>query len=193
MINHSDYSCDKCAREISRHCRHCLHTAEKPPTRFKPKKKTGCETPELRKPTPPPMPPVKPPKEKENTTMYGLKLYIPFEDLDAYIHDHIEEAHKDHIFIPVKAEINELDLGIEISLVSAVPNEFYGRRYKLDLNTLPNEKPPRGLRARSNIYDEVMSPCINCAENDKVFNLCAECGGTPDYKLFKAKESENVF
>lgn len=57
MIDLSDYSCDKCAREFSRHCKHCLHTAEKPPTRFKPKKKTGCETPELRKPTPPPPPP----------------------------------------------------------------------------------------------------------------------------------------
>ena len=40
MINLSDYSCDKCAREFSRHCKYCLHTAEKPPTKFK-KKKTG--------------------------------------------------------------------------------------------------------------------------------------------------------
>lgn len=87
---------------------------------------------------PPPMPSVKPAK-KENKTMYGLKLYIPFEDLEAYIHDHIEEAHKDHTFIPVKAEINELDLGIEISLISAVPNEFDDCRYKLNLNKLPKE------------------------------------------------------
>jgi hypothetical protein len=72
--------------------------------------------------------------------MYGLKLYIPFEDLDAYIHEHIEAAHKDHTFIPVKVEVNEIDLGIEISLISAVPNEIGGRyRYKLDLNKLPKE------------------------------------------------------
>jgi hypothetical protein len=71
--------------------------------------------------------------------MYGLKLYISFEDLDTYIHDHIEAAHKDHAFIPVKAEVNETDLGIEISLVSAVPNEIYNYRYKLDLNKLPKE------------------------------------------------------
>ena len=75
----------------------------------------------------------------DNKTMYGLKLYIPFEDLDAYIHSHIEEAHKDHTFIPVKAEVNEVNLGIEISLVSAVPNKFYGYRYRLNLNELPKE------------------------------------------------------
>ena len=71
--------------------------------------------------------------------MYGLKLYIPFEDLDAYIREHIETADQYPTFIPVKAEVNELDLGIEISLVSAVPNEFYDRRYKLDLNELSKE------------------------------------------------------
>lgn len=46
MIDLSNYSCDKCSREFSRHCKHCYHTAEKPPTRFKPKKKTGVQTPE---------------------------------------------------------------------------------------------------------------------------------------------------
>lgn len=54
MIDHSNYSCDKCKRVGSWHCKHCWHTAEKPPTRFKPKKKTGVQTPEFRKPTPPP-------------------------------------------------------------------------------------------------------------------------------------------
>ena len=76
---------------------------------------------------------------KKNKTLYGLKLYIPFEDLDTYIHDHIEEARKDHTFIPVKVEVNEIDLGIEIGLVSAVPNEIDNCRYKLELNKLPKE------------------------------------------------------
>lgn len=59
MINHSDYSCDKCRREASWLCKYCIHTAEKPPTRFKRKKKTGVETPEFRKPVPlPPIPPL---------------------------------------------------------------------------------------------------------------------------------------
>lgn len=74
-----------------------------------------------------------------NKTMYGLKLHIPFEDLDTYIHNYIEVAHKDHTFIPIKAEVNETDLGIEISLVSAVPNEIDDCRYKLELNKLPKE------------------------------------------------------
>lgn len=101
------------------------------------KKKTGCETPEFKSKVP--MPPIKPAR-KESKTMYGLKLYIPFEDLDAYIHEHIEVAHKDHTFIPVKVEVNEIDLGIEISLISAVPNEIGNRdRYKVDLNKLSKE------------------------------------------------------
>lgn len=32
------------------------------------------------------------------------------------------------------------------------------------------------------------SPCSSCTENAKIFSLCAECGGAPDYKLFKSKE-----
>lgn len=136
MIDVSNYSCDKCSREFSRYCKHCFHTADKTPTKFKRKKKTGCEMPEYRCPT---MSPVAKPKQKENKTMYGLKLYIPFDELDAYIHEHIDEKYKDHTFIPVKVEVNELGLDIEISLVSANPVEFDQFRYKLDLNELPKE------------------------------------------------------
>ena len=75
----------------------------------------------------------------KNKNMYGLKLYIPFEDLDAYIHERIEKTYKDHTFIPVKVEVNEIDLGIDITLISAVPNEIDDCRYKLDLNKLPKE------------------------------------------------------
>jgi hypothetical protein len=117
------------------------------------KNKSGYQPPEYRKPTPPPPPTsgsnaVKPNpnyvppasvKHDSKKTLYGLKLYIPFDDLDTYIHDHIEAAHKDHTFIPIKAEINELDFGIEISLVSAVPNEIDDYRYSLELNKLPKE------------------------------------------------------
>jgi hypothetical protein len=81
MIDLSNYSCDKCVREFSRHCKHCLHTAEKSPTSFKPKKKTGVQTPEFRKPTPPPPPPtsgsnaVKPPER-------GLRIKVdPIDDV----------------------------------------------------------------------------------------------------------------
>lgn len=56
MIDLSNYSCDKCKRVGSWHCKHCYHTAEKPPTRFKPKKKTGVQTHEYRRPALPPNP-----------------------------------------------------------------------------------------------------------------------------------------
>ena len=85
---------------------------------------------------PPPMPPVKPAKEKENKTMYGLKVYIPFEDLSAYVRNNIDEQYKDFTFTPVKTEINELDMSVEISLVSVNPIETDGRRYKLDLSRM---------------------------------------------------------
>lgn len=75
---------------------------------------------------------------KENKTMYGLKLYIPFEDLNQYVHDHIEDVYKDNTFIPVKVEVNEISCDIEISFVSAVPVEC-DKRYKLDLNVLSKE------------------------------------------------------
>lgn len=51
-----------------------------------------------------------------------------------------------------------------------------------------NSKPQRGLRVKANMYDDAMNPCINCVEHYKVFNLCAECGGAPNYKHFKTKE-----
>ena len=48
MIDLSNYSCDKCAREFSRHCKHCYHTVNKAPTKFKKKEKTGYKTPEIK-------------------------------------------------------------------------------------------------------------------------------------------------
>lgn len=72
MIDLSNYSCDKCARAFSRHCKHCLHTADKAPTKFKRKNNlfrklikeaqdiddaiNSFKTPEFRKSTPPPPP-----------------------------------------------------------------------------------------------------------------------------------------
>lgn len=93
--------------------------------------------------TPPPMSPINPTKQKEkattNKTMYGLKLYIPFDELDDYIHEHLEEKYRDHTFVPVKVEVNEIDLSIDIQLISVVPVEIDDCRYKLDLNKLPKE------------------------------------------------------
>ena len=109
----------------------------KPPTSGSNAQKTGSQVPPQYNPLP--MPPVKPPKQKEDKTMCGLNLYIPFEDLDQYIHDHIDEKYRDHIFIPVKVEVNELDLSLDIKLISVRPTETDNCRYKLDLNKLPKE------------------------------------------------------
>ena len=84
---------------------------------------------------PPPMPPVKP---AIKNTMCGLKLYIPFDELNQYIHERVEDVYKDHTFIPVKVEVNELTLDIDISFLSVMPIEC-DKRYKLDLNQLPKE------------------------------------------------------
>lgn len=121
MIN---YSCDECQREFSRHCKRCLHTADKVPTKFKRKKKTGCQTPEYRCPT---MPPVKP--------MYALNLYVTLEDLNNYIRNNVDTRFKDATFIPVDITPNWHDLSFDILLLS--PNfqdDDDGCRYKIDLN-----------------------------------------------------------
>lgn len=94
---------------------------------------TEFKTPKYSKPT-------TSPKQSENKTMYGLKLYIPFDELNAYIHEfEIDKAYEDNTFIPVKAEINEVDLSIDITLMTANPIECDKCRYKLDLNKLPKE------------------------------------------------------
>ena len=74
-----------------------------------------------------------------NKTMYGLNLYIPFEDLDTYIHEYIGKKYGDCHFIPIKVVINEVDLSIDIKLLSASSAEIDNNRYKLDLNTLSKE------------------------------------------------------
>lgn len=80
-----------------------------------------------------------PAKEKEKRTMYGLKLYISFDDLNAYINNHTDAKYKDHTFVPVKVEVNDLDLSIDISLISAGSVEVDQCRYKLNLSELSKE------------------------------------------------------
>lgn len=70
--------------------------------------------------------------------MYGLKLFIPFEDLNAYIHNNINEPYQGHTFVPIKAEINENDLSLDITLLSANAVESKGR-YRLNLDKLFKE------------------------------------------------------
>ena len=71
--------------------------------------------------------------------MYGLKLFIPFEDLNSYIQNNINEPYQGHTFIPVKAEINATDFSLDITLLSANAIESKGR-YRIDLDKLLKEE-----------------------------------------------------
>lgn len=150
MIDHSNYSCDKCTR-LGRHCKRCYHSADNPPTKFKRNETMSQRIIRKMKKLDDMliaydsalMQPVEPEKEKENKimnkTMYGLNLYIPFEELDAYIHERIDKNYGDLTFVPVKVEINDIDLSIDIKLLSASSVEIDNCRYKLDLNALHKE------------------------------------------------------
>ena len=82
----------------------------------------------------------KPAKEKENTTMYGLKLYCTFEDFNNYIRERVDSRYKNDTFVPIRAEVNPLDLTVEISLISInTATEYDECRYKFDLNLLTKE------------------------------------------------------
>ena len=110
---------------------------------------TEYKTPKVIKPTPTPNPNpnykppafVASPKQSKDKTMYGLKLYVTFEDINDYIRNKVDPIYKDCTFIPIKAEINEDDLSINITLISTDDIEdknYY--RYKLNLDKLPKER-----------------------------------------------------
>ncbi len=74
-----------------------------------------------------------------NKTMYGLNLYIPFEDLNDYIHEYIDDKYEDQTFVPVKVEINKIDLSIDIKFLSASTVEIDNNKYKINLSELSKE------------------------------------------------------
>jgi hypothetical protein len=154
MINLSNYSCDKCDREFSRHCKHCYHTAEKPPTRFKPKKKTGVQTPEFRKPSAPPPSPTSGSNAVRPNPNYvppaSVKKSCPYELPCGWCTKWDKKCDK-----------------------------------KIGCYPTVSEK----VQKKTVFETQKCSPCSNCAENEKIFSLCAECGGAPDYKYFKQKEN----
>lgn len=80
---------------------------------------------------------------KESCMVNGLKLYIPLDDLNNYIRNHVNEEYKNHTFIPVRVEVNELDFSVEMCLVTTTPIEPNQFRYKLDLDLLTKPKRKR--------------------------------------------------
>lgn len=110
------------------------------------------------------------PKERENNNMYGLKLYITLDDINAYIHNNLDEVYKNHTFVPVKTEFNDLDNSIEISLISANPIDPDAHRYKLDLNKLTTQKT---------------EPCRDCSCYQWDMPQCKECNAENNFKYFR--------
>lgn len=104
MIDVSNYSCDKCSREFSRHCKHCLHTSSEVPTKFKPKKKVGCQTPKFRKPTSAPKPKLnqiyatgheyKPNTIEIGYNLLNIKSYLKIGNMIIYNTKHFNWFHR---------------------------------------------------------------------------------------------------
>lgn len=117
--------------------------------------------------------------------MYGLKLYVTFEDINNHIRNKVDSKYKDCTFIPIKAEINENDLSIDVTLISTddiEDNNCY--RYKVDLQS-DKKIFKRGLRAKTNIIDEAMNPCSECTHEGWDMPQCKECNASNDFKYFE--------
>lgn len=89
--------------------------------------------------------------------MNALKLYCTFEDINNYIRTKVDSKYKNSTFIPIKAEVNENDLSIDLTLVEA--NSLEGRdnrRFKLELSQYDFDKKTseRGLRVETNPVDD---------------------------------------
>lgn len=67
--------------------------------------------------------------------MYGLKLYVTFEDINNYIRTKVDSQYKDLNFLPIKAEISENDLSLNITLMSTddIGDCCKANRYRLEL------------------------------------------------------------
>lgn len=125
--------------------------------------------------------------------MNALKLYCTFEDINNYIRTKVDPKCQNSTFIPIKAEVNELDLSIDVTLVEADSLESAdGRRFKLELSTLNTDKqiPERGLRAKTNPIDETFNPCSECAHEDWDMPQCKECNAANNFKYFEGWENE---
>ena len=129
--------------------------------------------------------------------MNALKIYCTFEDINNYIRTKVDPKYKNGTFIPIKAEVNELDLSIDVTLVEANSLEGRdGRRFKLELSSkcdknIGCDKPQRGLRATTGIIDETFSPCSECVHEDWDMPQCKECNASNNFKYFEGWENNN--
>ena len=53
-----------------------------------------------------------------------------------------------------------------------------------------DNKPKRGLRANVSVYDEAVTPCVNCEKCGEDIDYCCICWAH-NFESFKAKEKTN--
>ena len=112
---------------------------------------------------------------QSNKTMSALKLYFTLDDLNTYIRNHTDEAHKNHTFIPVKVDFNEHSMEFEICLLSADPIEPDGRRYRVNLNQLSED----------DVLQHNTEPCRDCAYGLLDAPQCKHCNAGNNYEYFR--------
>lgn len=118
--------------------------------------------------------------------MYGLKLYMTFEDINNYIRTKVDPKYKNTAFIPICAEVNTTDLSVEVSLVEATSLEGCDeRRFKLELSTQCDKG--NGIKLRP--IDEVFNPCSECAHEDWDMPQCKDCNIENGFKHFEGWEN----
>ena len=217
MIDLSDYSCDKCAREFSRHCKYCYHTANKAPTKFKRKKKTGVQTPEFRKPTmPTPIPPLPvtelPSRRPRSVAKFAIDTEDKFDVLMTNYPDAIKvedatiywsddkmallvvapQEWKDCLFEGKALPTIKKSKSDTIETISCDHETLCGWCCKWDKKCdkkICDEKPQRGLRAKANIYDDAIDFTYGkCFDCKYEVGCNQECNPENNFKYFQQKE-----
>lgn len=82
------------------------------------------------------VPPASVAKQTKIEDFHTVQLYCTIDDLNEYIHKHLESQGKyaENIYIPIGATVNRLNLNVEIDLVAVNPKDSdYGRRIRLEI------------------------------------------------------------
>lgn len=126
--------------------------------------------------------------------MNALKLYVTFEDINNYIRTKVNPQYKDFNFIPIKAEINENDLSIDVTLISmddVGDKNHYRYKVNLQLDKKVETNPIDDSIATNKIcQSEKDHQWICCGISTVgITYYCAICG---KHKTEPVKSQENV-
>lgn len=192
MLDLSKYSCDKCKREGSWHCKRCWHTVNKKPTHFKPKNKTGIQTPEFRKPTPPPPPPTSGSNARKPNPNYvpPASVIVNCGHQPTYT----STQNPPDVFSSLLKNNPPQILPNDIGTVTYIcPYETpCGWCTKWDKKCDKKISYERGLRVKINPIDDAIDfsygKCLDC----KYDAFCdQECNPENNFKYFQPKENKN--